>query len=40
LLLAENKGVNLFVNNNNTAARKVYLRCGFEELADYRIVYL
>ncbi|MDR2795979.1 MAG: GNAT family N-acetyltransferase, partial [Spirochaetaceae bacterium] len=33
LLLAENKGVNLFVNNNNTAARKVYLRCGFEELA-------
>ncbi|MDR3356145.1 MAG: GNAT family N-acetyltransferase [Spirochaetaceae bacterium] len=40
LLLAENKGINLFVNNNNTAARKVYARCGFETLADYRIVYM
>lgn len=39
-LLAENKGVNLFVNNGNTAARKAYVRCGFIELADYRIVYL
>jgi GNAT superfamily N-acetyltransferase len=39
-LLAENKGINLFVNNNNIAARKTYLRCGFKELADYCIVYL
>jgi predicted GNAT family acetyltransferase len=40
ILLAENKGINLFVNNSNTAARKTYERCGFNELADYRIVYL
>ncbi|MDR1148945.1 MAG: GNAT family N-acetyltransferase [Spirochaetaceae bacterium] len=40
ILLAENKGVNLFVNVNNTGARKAYTRCGFQELADYRIVYI
>ena len=39
-LLTKNKGINLFVNNSNIAARKVYARCGFKELADYRIVYL
>ncbi|MDR2097615.1 MAG: GNAT family N-acetyltransferase [Spirochaetaceae bacterium] len=40
LLLAENKGINLFVDNSNIAARKAYARCGFKEIADYRIVYL
>jgi predicted GNAT family acetyltransferase len=40
LLLAEKKGVNLFVNNKNAAARKVYARCGFRDLAGYRIVYM
>ncbi|MDR0382490.1 MAG: GNAT family N-acetyltransferase [Spirochaetaceae bacterium] len=40
LLLAENKGVNLFVNNKNAAARKAYARCGFRDLAAYRIVYM
>jgi predicted GNAT family acetyltransferase len=40
LLLCENTGVNLFVNVNNTAARKAYKRCGFRDLSDYRIVYV
>ncbi|MDR0662590.1 MAG: GNAT family N-acetyltransferase [Spirochaetaceae bacterium] len=40
LLLAKNKGINLFVNNNNIAARKAYSRCGFKEISDYRIVHL
>jgi predicted GNAT family acetyltransferase len=40
LLLAENKGINLFVNVNNAGARKVYARCGFQELSDYKIVYI
>jgi predicted GNAT family acetyltransferase len=40
LLLSENKGINLFVNVNNTSARKAYLRCGFKDLSDYRIVYI
>ncbi|MDR0408890.1 MAG: GNAT family N-acetyltransferase [Spirochaetaceae bacterium] len=40
LLLSENKGVNLFVNVNNAAARKAYRRCGFHDLSDYKIVYI
>jgi ribosomal protein S18 acetylase RimI-like enzyme len=40
LLLAESSGVNLFVDNENIAARKVYARCGFLDLANYRIAYL
>jgi predicted GNAT family acetyltransferase len=40
ILLTENKGINLFVNNHNIAAHKVYVRCGFKEIADYSIVYI
>jgi predicted GNAT family acetyltransferase len=40
LLLTKNKGLNLFVDNDNTAARIAYSRCGFREIADYSIVYL
>ncbi|MDR2659938.1 MAG: GNAT family N-acetyltransferase [Spirochaetaceae bacterium] len=40
ILLAENDGINLFVNINNAAARKVYVRCGFQNLSDYKIVYI
>jgi predicted GNAT family acetyltransferase len=40
LLLTESKGLNLFVDNENIAARKVYARCGFIDLAGYKIVYM
>jgi predicted GNAT family acetyltransferase len=40
LLLVQNKGINLFASNGNIAALKTYSRCGFQEIADYRIVYL
>jgi predicted GNAT family acetyltransferase len=39
-LLAEGKGVSLFVKKSNTIAEHIYRRCGFSKLADYRIVYM
>jgi ribosomal protein S18 acetylase RimI-like enzyme len=38
-LLAEGKGVTLFVKKRNAAARAVYRKAGFSALADYRITY-
>jgi len=38
-LLAEGKGITLFVKRRNTAARAVYRKAGFSVLADYRINY-
>ena len=38
-LVAEGKGVTLFVKKHNEAALKVYRRAGFSTLADYRITY-
>ena len=38
-LVAGGKGVTLFVKKHNDAALKVYLRAGFNTLADYRITY-
>jgi len=38
-LAAQGKGVSLFVKKTNIAARKVYLRTGFEIAGDYRIDY-
>ena len=38
-LLAEGKGITLFVKRRNTAARAVYRKAGFGVLADYRISY-
>jgi len=38
-LLAQGKGITLFVKKRNTAAGKVYRRAGFTVLADYRITY-
>ena len=38
-LVAEGKGVTLFVKKHNNAALKVYRRTGFTTLADYRITY-
>jgi ribosomal protein S18 acetylase RimI-like enzyme len=40
LLLAENRGINLFVNKKNKIAHSVYLRCGFKDIADYRVAYM
>ena len=38
-LLAQGKGVSLFVKKTNNAALKVYRKAGFAILADYRITY-
>jgi predicted GNAT family acetyltransferase len=38
-LIAQGKGISLFVKKANAAARKVYQRVGFETLGDYRINY-
>jgi ribosomal protein S18 acetylase RimI-like enzyme len=38
-LIAQGKGVSLFVKKANPAARSIYLRLGFQVLADYRISY-
>lgn len=40
LLLQEGKGVSLFVKQSNKPAERVYKRCGFKKIADYRIVYM
>ena len=38
-LLAQGKGLTLFVKKRNAAARKAYRKAGFASLADYRITY-
>jgi predicted GNAT family acetyltransferase len=38
-LTAQGRGISLFVNKANTAARRVYQRIGFEITGDYRIDY-
>jgi predicted GNAT family acetyltransferase len=38
-LAAEGRGISLFVNKTNIAARRVYQRIGFEITGDYRIDY-
>jgi ribosomal protein S18 acetylase RimI-like enzyme len=38
-LLAQGRGISLFVKKNNIAARKVYQHIGFEIIGDYRIDY-
>ncbi len=38
-LIAQGKGVSLFVKKSNPAARSVYRHLGFDFLADYRISY-
>jgi ribosomal protein S18 acetylase RimI-like enzyme len=38
-LIAQGRGVTLFVKKSNPAARSVYRRLGFEVLGDYRISY-
>jgi ribosomal protein S18 acetylase RimI-like enzyme len=38
-LAAQGMGVSLFVKKTNIAARRVYLRAGFETAGDYRIDY-
>jgi len=38
-LLAQGRGVTLFVKKRNTAARRVYLKAGFSALDNYRISY-
>jgi predicted GNAT family acetyltransferase len=38
-LIAQGKGISLFVKKTNPAARRVYQRIGFEILGDYRISY-
>jgi ribosomal protein S18 acetylase RimI-like enzyme len=38
-LAAQGRGVSLFVNKSNIAARRVYQRIGFEITGDYRIDY-
>jgi len=38
-LIAQGRGISLFVNKTNIAARKVYQRIGFEITGDYRIDY-
>jgi len=38
-LVAQGRGISLFVKKNNPAARRVYQRIGFEVLGDYRINY-
>jgi ribosomal protein S18 acetylase RimI-like enzyme len=38
-LIAQGRGVTLFVKKNNGAAQNIYRRIGFEEAGDYRINY-
>jgi ribosomal protein S18 acetylase RimI-like enzyme len=38
-LIAQGRGVTLFVKKNNPAAQKIYRRIGFTEAGDYRISY-
>jgi uncharacterized protein len=38
-LAAQGRGISLFVKKSNIAARRVYLRIGFEIAGDYRIDY-
>jgi len=38
-LVAQGKGISLFVKKSNPAARRVYQRIGFETLGDYQINY-
>lgn len=38
-LIAQGKGISLFVKKSNCAARSVYLHLGFQPVADYRISY-
>jgi predicted GNAT family acetyltransferase len=38
-LLAQGKGLSLFVKKRNAAACKVYRKIGFSSIADYRITY-
>jgi len=38
-LAAQGRGISLFVNKTNIAARRVYQRIGFEIMGDYRIDY-
>jgi predicted GNAT family acetyltransferase len=38
-LVAEGKGISLFVKKKNTAAQSVYRRIGFRVIEDYRISY-
>ena len=38
-LIAQGRGLTLFVKKNNLAAQKIYRRIGFEEAGDYRISY-
>jgi predicted GNAT family acetyltransferase len=38
-LLAQGRGLTLFVKKRNTAACRVYRKAGFSVLADYRITY-
>jgi ribosomal protein S18 acetylase RimI-like enzyme len=38
-LVAQGRGISLFVKKTNSAARRVYQRIGFEMLGDYRINY-
>jgi predicted GNAT family acetyltransferase len=40
LLLAEDRGLTLFVRKNNLSALSVYQKCGFKNIGDYRIVYM
>jgi predicted GNAT family acetyltransferase len=38
-LIAQGKGISLFVRKSNSAARRVYQRLGYQILGDYRINY-
>ena len=38
-LLAQARGITLFVKKRNVAANRIYLKAGFSILADYRITY-
>jgi ribosomal protein S18 acetylase RimI-like enzyme len=40
LLFAEEKGLTLFVRKTNLSALSIYKKCGFKNIADYRIVYM
>ena len=38
-LLAEGKGISLFVKKSNAAAKAIYRKAGYEVISDYRISY-